>query len=397
LSKMSASKALSLLLLASRLGAERAFGVVQSNIVARTDLSNKTLLSLVDCLVARRGHAESMTLLKPALDALAKRARTSVEDRFTQLAALSRLSSPALALKRVRSDGPLSAQTAAQAASIGALLRTSGRPRVAAAYLARSRKRWPDDADLLVQRALALSRDARGPQALEEIAAFEASHKSFDRFRGKMLRSQIYTFMGQPEKSIEILKAAGRDPRLNPVHRFQLLLRDGSLARAAAVMGEPDSGDDNQLAPHFSTTLEGNLLTELRLLDQFEKSGLSYDPLQFFDPCKRIVEKWVSEHNGTNPPSSGIAPIPPSVFQFWDKRLIPEAVEEVMSSWSDLEGVSYTCYDLQTAKDYLGDTLGADWVRAFAMARHPAEQSDFFRLARLYADGGLYVDADDRR
>ncbi|MCC1495167.1 glycosyltransferase, partial [Cognatishimia sp. F0-27] len=29
--------------------------------------------------------------------------------------------------------------------------------------------------------------------------------------------------------------------------------------------------------------------------------------------------------------------------------------------------------------------------------RHPAEQSDFFRLARLYADGGLYVDADDRR
>lgn len=44
---------------------------------------------------------------------------------------------------------------------------------------------------------------------------------------------------------------------------------------------------------------------------------------------------------------------------------------------------------------WLRDTDCTEHVRAFNLASHVAEESDFLRLCLLLADGGIYADADD--
>ena len=51
---------------------------------------------------------------------------------------------------------------------------------------------------------------------------------------------------------------------------------------------------------------------------------------------------------------------------------------------------------MNSAKSFITAHFPIDVVRAFARARHPAQRADIFRLAWLAAEGGFYVDADDR-
>jgi mannosyltransferase OCH1-like enzyme len=84
-------------------------------------------------------------------------------------------------------------------------------------------------------------------------------------------------------------------------------------------------------------------------------------------------------------------------MQFWDRPEVPPEVAATMQTWEDTPGFAYRRFDKSGARAFLHDRLGPHWARAFRAARHPAEQADFFRLAFLAVEGGVYADADDRR
>ncbi|APB98204.1 tetratricopeptide repeat protein [Polynucleobacter asymbioticus] len=88
--------------------------------------------------------------------------------------------------------------------------------------------------------------------------------------------------------------------------------------------------------------------------------------------------------------------IPISIIQFWDNKVVPLGIEEIMQSWRNLNPSSrYQLFDDQSAQQFIQTHHLPDILRAFRMANHPAMRSDLFRLAYLYEFGGIYADADD--
>ena len=92
------------------------------------------------------------------------------------------------------------------------------------------------------------------------------------------------------------------------------------------------------------------------------------------------------------------AKIPRRVVQFWDSRPIPSDIAALIGSWDDPFGeYEHVVFDDRSAEAFLRETCDADIVRAYRRSEHVAQRADIFRLAYLAAEGGIYVDADDRR
>ena len=49
----------------------------------------------------------------------------------------------------------------------------------------------------------------------------------------------------------------------------------------------------------------------------------------------------------------------------------------------------------KSAAQYLTSKNLVDSLRAFRLSKHPAQKADIFRLAFLFLEGGIYIDADD--
>ncbi|WP_158814051.1 tetratricopeptide repeat protein [Methylocapsa sp. S129] len=89
--------------------------------------------------------------------------------------------------------------------------------------------------------------------------------------------------------------------------------------------------------------------------------------------------------------------IPRRIVQFWDSAEPPRDIQDIMRSWRDKHpDFAYRLFDDASAKAFLISRFPIDVVRAFMRARHPAQRADIFRLAYLSAEGGFYIDADDR-
>jgi tetratricopeptide (TPR) repeat protein len=89
--------------------------------------------------------------------------------------------------------------------------------------------------------------------------------------------------------------------------------------------------------------------------------------------------------------------IPKVITQYWDDPEPPEDVRLLMDSWHlKHKAYQYQRFDDALAKAFLAQTYAPDVLRAYQRAGSPAEKADVFRLAYLYAEGGIYVDADDR-
>ena len=91
-------------------------------------------------------------------------------------------------------------------------------------------------------------------------------------------------------------------------------------------------------------------------------------------------------------------PIPKAIVQFWhDLRQLPDDVEECIASWVHWEtkGFTHRLFDENSARAFIGRSLGARYEFAFERCYHPAMQADYFRLCYLLVEGGFYVDADD--
>ncbi len=85
---------------------------------------------------------------------------------------------------------------------------------------------------------------------------------------------------------------------------------------------------------------------------------------------------------------------PVRLYQYWNTTTPPEEVRVLLDTWARDPGVTQQVFDHARARAYLGGTFGSRLVAAFDACANPALQSDLFRWAILYAEGGLYADAD---
>jgi len=87
---------------------------------------------------------------------------------------------------------------------------------------------------------------------------------------------------------------------------------------------------------------------------------------------------------------------PMPVIQFWGQLPPPEDVAETMASWHLLNPtLPHITFDSAGARAFIADCAAPEVLECFDAARHPAMQSDIFRLVFLGRHGGLYVDADE--
>jgi hypothetical protein len=92
------------------------------------------------------------------------------------------------------------------------------------------------------------------------------------------------------------------------------------------------------------------------------------------------------------------ARIPRTLVRFWhDPTDVPSDVRSCLESWSTLrdDGVVFRMFNDTSAATYIADRYGPQETAAFESCRHPAMRSDFLRMCFVFAEGGLYVDADD--
>ncbi len=84
------------------------------------------------------------------------------------------------------------------------------------------------------------------------------------------------------------------------------------------------------------------------------------------------------------------------IIQFWHEPEPPADVAAAMASWAARNpGVEHAVFNKDSARDFIVGHYGAPLLEAYDNARHPAMQSDLFRLAYLAMRGGVYVDADE--
>ena len=82
-------------------------------------------------------------------------------------------------------------------------------------------------------------------------------------------------------------------------------------------------------------------------------------------------------------------------MQFWDSPSAPSDVTHFMGGWANHPSYAYDRFTDERARQYLVDHFGPSLVEAYDYSHHAAMKSDIFRLAYLYHDGGIWVDADD--
>lgn len=101
---------------------------------------------------------------------------------------------------------------------------------------------------------------------------------------------------------------------------------------------------------------------------------------------------------GDEPVSHGPVPsrIPRHVIQFWDNDPPPD-ITELMQTWTtQCSGFTHEVFNEIAAESFIAKECQPDVLRAFKTATQPTMKSDLFRLAYLYARGGIYADADDK-
>ena len=83
------------------------------------------------------------------------------------------------------------------------------------------------------------------------------------------------------------------------------------------------------------------------------------------------------------------------LFQFWDKKIIPTAVEELTKGVASVNSsLRYQMFDDVTAADFIEKEYGGDTLSLYNSCAIPAMRADFFRYCYLAKHGGMYIDAD---
>ncbi|MBU6448088.1 MAG: tetratricopeptide repeat protein [Rhodospirillales bacterium] len=104
-----------------------------------------------------------------------------------------------------------------------------------------------------------------------------------------------------------------------------------------------------------------------------------------------------AERTALVPTPEDTPPIPRTINMFWDQPEPPGDVAALMQSWhSRNPGFGWRRFNEAQAGDYLAAKFPSPVLQAYRRVREIPQKADIFRLALLVAEGGVYVDADDR-
>ena len=96
------------------------------------------------------------------------------------------------------------------------------------------------------------------------------------------------------------------------------------------------------------------------------------------------------------PPAKDGDAIPLHIHQFWNEPELPEDVAELVDSWRTQNfGFQHSLLSQQSVRAWLAQR-DVRWRQALRNIPSIAGKTDLLRLALLYEQGGVYVDADDR-
>ncbi len=83
-----------------------------------------------------------------------------------------------------------------------------------------------------------------------------------------------------------------------------------------------------------------------------------------------------------------------SIFQYWDQEEIPDFVRSNIDQ-NKIFAERYEIFSRMSAHEFIKKNFDDPYLMAFDLCWHPAMRSDYFRLLKLYVNGGVYLDADD--
>lgn len=353
-------------------------------------------LTLAMALFRLAIEMEDKSLAVEMKSALGDRVAPTFEAQFRIEASLL-LDGPHKALELARSlrKRATSPEAAVQSAQ---LLIDTGQARLASRYLRLCARRWPaaPRIALVLVRSFVQAGDPDGGLHWLEANEHRLPAKNVPDLRRTLLIAQ-----GQIDEAMKLLESeieAGQRPAGDTL-LLQIYCSKGCLKEAEEVAAalRNDPRFPKRKGAHFGISVPGVALNELRLynLVRGSHSGALPDPSLTetnLHAASVVLDQWTSRDASQVVRADSLSR---NIFQYWNTSTRPPELAQIMQTWQNVPGWTYSCLDKPTAKKWLGDTFGATHARAFVLARHVAEESDFFRLCRLYHSGGIYADADD--
>ncbi|QFT93976.1 tetratricopeptide repeat protein [Roseovarius sp. THAF9] len=289
---------------------------------------------------------------------------------------------------------------------LGRLLIDAGTPALAMRYLRFALRTWPAHPALVTVfvHACVGARD------------FTAGHACLDRLENDLPGTdteahRLALFYGAgADRSVLDRALRRRDlglPGLHPRQLLDLCLSCGDLDRALAIQNgiRNDPGSSGRVAAHFTTGLQGRMLTDLHVFRTLEAKAISAGVPpedastrladQYYYPAKCILDAWADQSGSTLPRRE--TPVPHRIFQYWDRATPPDDIAGLIAGWQNVPGFEHVLMNRTRAITMLRRQFGPRVVTAFQRARHVTEESDLLRLCLIFRFGGVYSDADDRR
>ncbi|HEV7457176.1 MAG TPA: glycosyltransferase [Roseococcus sp.] len=278
---------------------------------------------------------------------------------------------------------------------INALLLEAGLRRLALRYLRRAVRSYPAHAALRRRWLLdlvAAGEEAAAREALRHLLASDALPPA----EARRIAVPVLVALDEAEAAVGMLDRlpAGRREAGMVEVGFTALIRLGRFDEARDLLLQAPAPLASRQVLHRHASLNG-----LRLIEhQMEGMGdATAGAAQFLGAAIREVDAWVAE-----PAAASASPSPPQdrmpwhIMQYWDTGHPPAGLRPLIESWRGAPGFEHHLFDRNSAQHFLRAHLGPEWSRALRLARHPAEESDFFRLCFLLVRGGIYADCDDR-
>ncbi|MCV6584368.1 MAG: glycosyltransferase [Marinibacterium sp.] len=219
--------------------------------------------------------------------------------------------------------------------------------------------------------------------------------------------------------------AIAHDPKASAPYMYlalaQMLMGDIDTAWQtqhvhARVRATEDLSGQASMKPRKSVL--GHLLNEFRLLGRdpdLALCGPDHDPAETLPIFRAKVEEMpettayalcqltaLRKLGGVSdtPPAADVSAaerIPRKLYQFWDKAERPEQVQWVMDQNRTLNpDFDVTVFTEESGVRYLYDKGETKALRGYQLAMTAAQKADILRLALLWHEGGVYMDADDR-
>ena len=304
---------------------------------------------------------------------------------------------PVAALALLRREAK-ACRTEAEAVALADLLVVCGRARLAVRYLRFCRRRWPNALEVSRSQVNADLMSGQSDAAQARLAALEQAHD--DRELEAMWLSYALE-TGDLERAYRIQTDQLAEGRLKDSNHWVLRTRmalghmDEAKRSAEAIRKDPEQ--TTNYAAHFNAMLLGQVFNEFVLCGQSEPDRGKVTV--HFHAAKVVLDKWqaATPAIGTDKRTGeGPGEVPRRIFQYWNRDTVPGPVAEIMASWQSRPGWEYRLMNRRGAIDWLRTTLGPRYVQAFTMAKRATEESDFLRLCLLWAEGGIYADADDK-